>query len=624
VNLRRAFDYAQARAFDYAQAGPIWVLVVSGIIGFRIGLVGFPTWHICVETAQVVAGLVRYPVENPFYIYHTKLWSLVIQACAVLLKAGLSEITLSLALSGLLGMISFQALAMVTYAISRDVLVAIAAAVVVFASGVTDYGSIYPVWLVGTHHSYGAIGLSTFVLALGLIGAGFFRSGAFLLGIGPAIHPSVGIWVGSIAVAALAWTYVDMRDVVRPALKYFAAGCAATLVSAAVQFAFIYDVPSVDPAAVERTFSTFERLWDAHRRARIDFADTGAMFNRTVVPVALLWLIGFARDLPRPALFVLRAAAMAGIVSLAVVFLTRLPPDRMPMTLSILMPARLLNLDIVLVAPLLIGLVAAYRHRRSAQVLLVALLASLLLTRKSLLWRWIAERGSQPWNVRIDPVLLFEATALLILCIALWQATREPIDTRPRPGPSTSLRPGPSTSLRPGPRAPAASWLVRAATVSVLAIALLLGWRISGSRAIFRDRTNDPFYQAVAADRRGLTVTAGSFQLVQLYTRRPVLIDSGALDTMVYAPEGGPSTAQIVTDVYGINFYDPPRELRSSSLIPHDANRFTWSPSRFSAQRWRELRRTYNVSQVVTRSDYELDLPMVAEGDGLRLYRIPD
>ena len=616
MNFRRAFDVAQARAFGSAQAKPFWVLAISGLIGFRIGLVGFPTWHICIETAQVVAGLVRYPAENPFYIYHTKLWSLVIQACAVLLKAGLSEITLSLALSGLLGMISFQALAMVTYAISRDALVAVAAAVVVFASGVTDYGSTYPVWLVGTHHSYGAIGLSAFVLALGLIGAGFYRSGALLLGVGPAIHPSVGIWVGSIAVAALAWTYADMRDAVRPALKYFAAGCAVTLLSAAVQLAVIYDVPAVDAAAVERAFSAFEHLWDAHRRVRLDFADTGVVFNRTVVAVALLWLVGFARDLPRPSLFLLRVAAIAGVVSLAVVFLTWLPPDSMPMTLSMLMPARLLNLNIVLVAPLLIGLVAAYTHRRSAQVLLVALLAGLLTTRKSLLWRWVAERGSQPWNGRIDPVLLFEAAALTIVCIALWQATREPIDRHAEGGPSTSLRPGRRTTT--------ASWLFQAATASVLAMAIALGWRISGSRSIFRDRTNDPFYRIVAADRRGLTVTAGSFQLVQLYTRRPVLIDSGALDTMVYAPEGGPATAQIVTDVYGIDFYNPPREIRSTSSIPHDATRFTWSPSRFSAQRWRDLRRTYNISQVVARSDYELDLPIVAEGGGLRLFRIPD
>jgi hypothetical protein len=587
---------------------PVAVLVVSGLIGFRIGLVGFPTWHICLETAQVVAGLVRYPADNPFYIYHTKLWSLVIQTCALLLKAGLSEITLSLALSGLLGMISFQALAMVTFALSRDALVAIAAAVVVFASGVTDYGSVYPVWLAGTHHSYGAIGLSTFVLAIGLIGAGLYRSGAFLLGVGPAIHPSVGIWVGSIAVGALAWTAVDVRSEVRPALKYFAAGCVVTLLSLAIQFAFIYDVPAVDAAAVERAFSTFERLWDAHRRARIEFADTGATFNRIAGPLAILWLIGFVRDLPRLSLFVLRVAAIAGVVSLVIVFLTWLPPDSMPMTLSILMPGRLLNLDIVLIAPLLIGLVAAYRHRRSAQLLLVALLGSLLLTRKSLIWRWVTERGGQPWNLRLDPVLVFEATAVMILCIALWQATREPI-ARP---------------AEPVPRPTSAGRLFQTAIFAVFVVALASGWRIAGPRSIFRDRTNDPFYQAVASDRRGLTVTAGSFQLVQLYTRRPVLIDSGALDTMVYAAEGGPATAQIVTDVYGVDFFDPPREMRSSSLIPHDVNRFTWSPSRFSTQRWRELRRTYNVSQIVTRSDYELDLPMVAEGDGLRLYRIPD
>jgi hypothetical protein len=419
---------------------------------------------------------------------------------------------------------------------------------------------------------------------------------------GPAIHPSVGIWVGSVAVAALAWTYAGRRDELGPLVRYFLAGCAVTLFSAAVQFAFIYDVPQVDAAAVERSFSTFERLWDAHRRARVAFADTGVMFNRTVVALTLIWLIGFARDLPKPALFLVRVAAIAGLISLGVVFLTWIPPDSMPRTLSILMPARLLNLNIVLAGPLLIGLVAAYRHLRAAQALLVALMAGLLLSSKSLLWRWLPAIGVQPWSVRFDPVLLFDAAGLVIVCTALWHATRRPAD-RPR-------------------EAWSGGWLYQGAVAAVLVTAAIVSWRGAAPRTIFRDRTNDRFFAAVAADRRGLTVSAGSFQLVQLYTRRPVLIDSGALDTMVYAPEGGPATAQIVTDVYGIDFYDPPREMRSSSLIPHDANRLTWS--RFSAQRWRELRRTYNVSQVVTRSDYELDLPLVAEADGLRLYYIPD
>jgi hypothetical protein len=577
------------------------------MLGFRIGLIGFPTWHIPVETAQVVAGLVRYPPDNPFYIYHTRLWSLVIQLCAVLLRAGISEITLSLALSGLLGMISFQGLALVTYAIGRDALVAIAAAVVVFVSGVTDYGPVYPVWLLGTHHSYGAIGLSTFVLALGLIGAGCYRSGAFLLGMGPAVHPSVGIWVGAVAIAALLWDYRAIREHVRHAVWYFAAGCAVTLLSAAVQFAVIYDVPAVDEAAVNQAFATFVQFWDAHRRVAITFDDVGVVFNRIALAVCVVWLIGFAGDLRWSSVFLIRVAAIAGAVSLGFVMLTWLPAESVPRSLSILMPARLLNLDVMLVAPLVLGLAASFRDRLIPRALMIIVLGGLLLSPKSLLWRWFTETARPAWTIRVDPTLLLEAGALAIVCIALWQ------HTRPR-----ASAPSVIEARSPG----AARWLLSGAMVVLLAIATALAWRISTPRTAFRDRTNDPFYAAVAADRRGLTVAAGSFQLVQLYTRRPVLIDSGALDIMVYAPEGGPAAARIVTDVYGVDFFDPPREIRSSSMIPHDTNKYTWA--RFSTQRWRELRRTYNVSQIVARSDYELALPIVAEAEGLRLYRIPD
>ena len=577
------------------------------MLGFRIGLIGFPTWHIPVETAQVVAGLVRYPPDNPFYIYHTRLWSLVIQLCAVLLRAGISEITLSLALSGLLGMISFQGLALVTYAIGRDALVAIAAAVVVFVSGVTDYGPIYPVWLLGTHHSYGAIGLSTFVLALGLIGAGCYRSGAFLLGMGPAVHPSVGIWVGAVAIAALLWDYHTIREHVRPAVWYFAAGCAVTLLSAAVQFAVIYDVPAVDEAAVNQAFATFVRFWDAHRRVAITFNEVGVVFNRIALAVCVVWLIGFAGDLRWSSVFLIRVAAIAGAVSLGFVMLTWLPAESIPRSLSILMPARLLNFDVVLVAPLVLGLAASFRDRLIPRALLIVLLGGLLLAPKSLLWRWFTETARPAWTIRVDPTLLLGAGALAVVCLALWQ------QTRPRASAPSMIE-----ARSPG----AARWLLSGAMVVLLAIGTALAWRISAPRTAFRDRTNDPFYAAVAADRRGLTVAAGSFQLVQLYTRRPVLIDSGALDIMIYAPEGGPAAARIVTDVYGVDFFDPPREIRSSSRIPHDTNKYTWA--RFSTQRWRELRRTYNVSQIVARSDYELALPIVTEAEGLRLYRIPD
>ncbi len=46
--------------------GAIWVLLLSGILGFRVGMLGFPDWQVAVETAQVVAGLVSLSARQHF------------------------------------------------------------------------------------------------------------------------------------------------------------------------------------------------------------------------------------------------------------------------------------------------------------------------------------------------------------------------------------------------------------------------------------------------------------------------------------------------------------------------------------------------------------------------------
>jgi hypothetical protein len=62
---------------------------------FLLGFVVYPSWQVAVEPAQVVAGLVHYPAGNAFYVYETKLWTILHQIGAVLLRAGVSEIVLS-------------------------------------------------------------------------------------------------------------------------------------------------------------------------------------------------------------------------------------------------------------------------------------------------------------------------------------------------------------------------------------------------------------------------------------------------------------------------------------------------------------------------------------------------
>ena len=178
----------------------LWVLLVSGILGFGFGMLRFPTWQVAVETAQVIAGLVKYPAGNPFYVYHTKLWTVLHQICALLLLSGVSEVTLSRLVSGLVGMVSFQALSLFVYALSADVPLAIGSMIVIFLSNVTDHGAGYPVLLMDTSHTYGALGLSTIVLVVALFGAGCYRTAGFLLGLAfwwalspPSRWPRVGV-----------------------------------------------------------------------------------------------------------------------------------------------------------------------------------------------------------------------------------------------------------------------------------------------------------------------------------------------------------------------------------------------------------------------------------------------
>ena len=110
--------------------GALWALAVSGALGFWLGAAVFAQWQVAVETAQVIAGLIKYPPDNPFFIYHVRLWTVLHEALALLLRLGVWEVTASRLTSGLLGMFSLQALSMVIYAFSRNAMLATGGALV--------------------------------------------------------------------------------------------------------------------------------------------------------------------------------------------------------------------------------------------------------------------------------------------------------------------------------------------------------------------------------------------------------------------------------------------------------------------------------------------------------------
>lgn len=586
------------------------VLVISGVLGFVVGSVAFPTWQVAVETAQVVAGIVKYPADNPFYLYHTKLWTVIHEIAALLLRAGVSEIQLSKLLSGVLGMMSFQAISMVVYAFSFDALLALGTPFFIFVTRAANHGAIYPIALMGTDHTYGVIGLSAALLVVALLGTGCYRFGGFLLGMAPSLHASLGAWLMLIVALAFVWDFKRLRGESGPGWKYFLAGCAFTGVSVGVHLIMTSDGTRLDPGVASRYVSAFITGWDRHRMAA-PIVSVGTIVNACVLLLTLLWLGPYGREVPRPAAFALRAFGVSAALSLLLMFVSWVPPDKVPTALLVLMPARYLNLNTLAFVPLVLGLLGIYRRRTSSRFATAAFVLALFFSYSSMLWDLYPGKVWFLRDLRINPWHVFVAASSVLIGlggVSAWQTRRS--------GAETSAAP----AARPWSRGGPISGAARGLTLGVLAVSAVATWRLS-SPTVFRDRTNDPFFAAVAAEPQGVVLTGGSFHLVQLYTRRPVLLDGGALDTVSYAPEAGPATERILRDVYGIDYFNPPRAV-TGAFIPHSITKPVWEGT--SREKWRAIGRTYGVRQVLTRAGWTLDLPMTAETGSLRLFRIPD
>jgi hypothetical protein len=582
------------------------VLVISGLLGFRVGFVSFPDWQVAVETAQVLAGLVEYPPSNPFFVYHTKVWTVLHQICALLLAAGLEEATLSRLVSGLLGMVAFQSLSMVVYAFSRNAALAIGSALLVVFTRTAEYGVVYPVFLMGTTHTYGALGLSMAVLVAGLVGAGSFRTGLFLLGALPAVHPVIGAWL--IAVVALAVLSVrEIRLELRPALKFFLVGFCVTAVSLVIHLVWTGEVPGFRDEGTDRYLTAFAAFWDGHRQP-VNFASEGVKLCAGALTLSLFALTALRESMSRAQRLLLRLIVVSGLTALALALITHLDPARLPSPLMTLMPGRFLNFDAQLAVALLCGLIAlSGTGWRTALMLYLSI--GLLLGNRSMLWEWLGPQGSVlPLGpTRPLQILLTVAGALLLLTVVTpWVRKRSPDAGRAA-----------GTSRR----------VLRGATATMnVAIFLLLGgvalltWQ-RRPEVKFLDRTNDVLF-AAAARTEGFLLTAGDLHLVQLRTRRPVLLDGGGLDGLPYAPESGPELERILRDVYEIDLFNPPDAARGLGAIPNAANRAAWE--RFGQDKWRSIGRAYGVTAVLTFSDWTLDLPVVERNSSYVLYGVPD
>jgi hypothetical protein len=692
---------ASSNAIDPRQARQ--VMLFSGLAGLFLGLTC--EWQIAVESAQAIAGVVAYPADNPFYMYHLKSWTLLHQLPAALLAGGMNERWLSMSLAGLTGALSFQAIALCTFVFCRNRFLA---CVMPLACDVTnacrDFECIHQIRLLPEAHwaIYGTLGVAYVLFSWSLLAAGFRRTCAILLGLGPAIHPTLGAWGLMIAAPIFAWSWRREPDRLGRELAAFSAGAVITGISLGVQLYLARNISSPDPELARQLVTAFAQGWDNHRIA-VSLLHPILTAVGCAIAIGLVWLY-YGVDASSPEAVLLRCLCTSALVGLTLALSTH-AQSWLPFSYVMAMPGRFIDIIAVAFPAITVGIVARYQSRLLLHAVLTLTLAylllkaimmtthriyvpkathvlpavglALLLAAEQLTGSAKTLRGSRTFwlLVRIFATAGMGAAALAcrldrstVIAIAvvgfalvllsssrIWWKIAEAYLARWQPLEhalqlidvicltaiaaivaglwlSAGLTAGGLFLTRNewlpflrrfGLQSRSFSW--SATALLAAASAVLTGgafyYQIRTGHSQLRRWQNDPVFTALSR-HQGLVLTSGRIPLVQLQSRRGVLLYGAAMNQITYVPASAPKINEILQQIYGEDLLRPRPShwVACGGLLPESA-RELWANR--SPEEWQELSRRFGFTDVVTYATWSLKLPLVATGKRYAVFHVP-
>lgn len=617
------------------------VLLWAGFSGFIVGVFLNATWQVAVEPAQVISGVVDYPRQTAFYIYQVKTWTAIHQVCAFFLWCGVSEAALSIILSGLLSMLYFQGLGLCTLAFSRRRILAVAAPFFVrWVYPTAGYGDVYPIHLGGSEHTYGQMGLGVMLLALALPAVGWRRLGAFVIGISPAVHPILGAFTWLIAASVLVRDFQKFRDHLRHSALYFGIGFSICLASIAYHFWAPAAVPAMDRNTAEHFIQLF-LPWELFHRTPVRFDSPGFVLNLLTLAISLSWLMYRFEEIPRCSLFLLRAFVVAGFLGITFSILTWFP-NWVLLELVRWMPARITNLNILACLALLLGLLASRPGDVRAQLVSALLVIGCPLLNFAaygaafylmvtvglalLTWRWLHHAA---WSGICFVAVGILALGLLIRAVSdsriyeliLIFGLLLPLLRGAHSISSSWVEKAPRWSKAP----PAAALLFLTIIVGFVGLKAIIHPLRYGFAPDLKEKVNGPVYAAAAQGNGILLCHANGAHLIQLRTRRPILMHDflNSATVIPYVPEAGPETVRVWRDLYDIDVSQPPQDIQIDSLYMETQLRQKRLWESWSTQQWIKIGKQYRATEVLVSADWKLNLPKRFVGTKLVLYRIP-
>ena len=379
------------------------------------------------------------------------------------------------------------------------------------------------------------------------------------------------------------------------------------------------NLPKVPTEIRSEYLYAFVRYWDFHRRP-VDFLEPGVLMTIESVLLSLVWLRWFKADLPMHSLILFRALTVSGLLGLGSVVISWIPPEVLPNVLLILMPARMVNVNILALMALILGLLALYRNHSGIQLYLTGLVVYFCVVTSVTGLPWFLALLGIGGNL-FEPILLFlfriklqilQGAGLVRIvfisgCVLALMRYLTTIHHK------YSLREVRWVSL-----CEIITPVVLAIIMIQICITVGFAWGINQTK--LRDWSNDPLFEK-AASGQGILLTCSDMQRIQLRTRRPVLVNTGALDSLVYALESGPEMNRILREVYDIDLLHPPYPIQREASVPDALNKRVWQAR--SRDQWIKVKRAFGVTEVLTYQGWKLALPQVIHNEDFILYRIP-
>jgi hypothetical protein len=167
--------------------------------------------------------------------------------------------------------------------------------------------------------------------------------------------------------------------------------------------------------------------------------------------------------------------------------------------------------------------------------------------------------------------------------------------------------------------------LTRAASVICLAELTL----VAGRRLEVKAPEAEGHYLALAAPAadsaltamgrgEGVAAVGPDFYLIQLVTRRAVLLETGAMDFLPYTPEAGPEAVRILHVLYASDYF----RYSDRGLLDPEHIFQVWTAR--STAEWRRVAREVGFREILVNNGWNLALPEIARSEWYVLYRIPD